>query len=297
MENTLSLGIVQMNCSESPALNLQRALTMTKEAAGRGAKVVCLPELFLTRYFCQEENATHFNIAEPIPGPTTEAFTVLAEELDITILVSVFERRTAGLYHNTLAVINGRAGLLGIYRKMHIPDDPKYYEKFYFTPGDLGFKAFNTQHGTLGTLICWDQWFPEAARLTALLGAEIIFYPTAIGWHPDEQDSLGKEQHEAWEVSMRAHAVANGCFVAAVNRTGFEPTPGAEEEGIRFWGQSFVAAPDGSVIYRAPADEEAIQIVPVNLRDIEELRRGWPFFRDRRIDAYQGLNQRYLNGI
>jgi len=296
MENNRSLGIIQMSCSEMPAENLERALSMTREAAERGAKVICLPELFLSRYFCQEENAANFNLAEPIPGPSTEAFTSLARELDITILVSLFERRAAGLYHNTVAVIDGRVGLLGIYRKMHIPDDPKYYEKFYFTPGDLGFKAFNTQHGTLGTLICWDQWFPEAARLTAMLGAEIIFYPTAIGWHPEEEDTHGKEQHNAWELSMRAHAVANGCFIVAVNRTGFESTPGTEKEGIHFWGQSFVAAPDGSVMYRAPADKEAIHVVSVNLNDIEELRRGWPFFRDRRIDAYGGLTQRYLMG-
>ena len=294
MKKNVSLGIVQMSCSALPAVNLERALSMTREAAEQGAQVVCLPELFLSRYFCQEEHAANFDLAEPIPGPSTEAFAVLAEELDITILVSLFERRAAGLYHNTVAVIDGRSGLLGIYRKMHIPDDPGYYEKFYFTPGDLGFKAFDTQHGTLGTLICWDQWFPEAARLTAMLGAEIIFYPTAIGWHPEEQDTHGKEQHNAWELSMKAHAVANGCFIVAVNRTGFEPTPGAERKGIRFWGQSLVAAPDGSVLYRAPADEEALHVVPVNLQHIEEMRRGWPFFRDRRIDAYGGLTRRYL---
>ena len=296
MEKNISLGLVQMQCSETPAENLERALHLTEKAASQGADIVCLPELFRSRYFCQQENVDMFDLAEPIPGPSTHAFEKLANKLDITILVSLFEQRAAGLYHNTLAVIDGKKGLLGIYRKMHIPDDPKYYEKFYFTPGDLGFKAFETQHGILGTLICWDQWFPEAARITAMLGAEIIFYPTAIGWHPDEKDTHGTQQHNAWEMSMRAHAVANGCFVVAVNRTGFEPTPDTQEEGIRFWGQSFVAAPDGSVRYRAPSDEEAIHVVSVNLQEIEELRRGWPFLRDRRIDAYGGLTQRYLRG-
>ena len=253
----LSLGIVQMRCSESPESNLEHALEMTEKAASLGARVVCLPELFRSLYFCQEENATYFDLAETIPGPTTTAFEDLAKRLNITILVSLFEQRAAGLYHNTLAVIEGKKGVVGIYRKMHIPDDPKYYEKFYFTPGDLGFKAFETEHANLGTLICWDQWFPEAARLTALLGAEVIFYPTAIGWHPEEKNTHGIQQHNAWEMSMRAHAVANGCFVVAVNRTGFEQTPGSETEGIQFWGQSFIAAPDGRVLFRASQDEEA----------------------------------------
>ncbi len=276
-------------------MNLERALVLTREAAAKGAKVVCLPELFRSRYFCQEENADYFNLAEPIPGPSTDAFTALAKELDLTLIVSLFERRSAGLYHNTAAVIDGKAGMLGIYRKMHIPDDPKYYEKFYFTPGDLGFKTFNTSQGALGTLICWDQWFPEAARLTALQGAQVLFYPTAIGWHPDEKDEFGTQQHGAWEVSMRAHAVANGCYVVAVNRFGFEPTPQAEGEGIQFWGQSFVAAPDGSIIYRAPVDEEVVHVIELDMGQIEALRHGWPFFRDRRIDAYSPLTRRFID--
>ncbi|MFK7847092.1 MAG: carbon-nitrogen hydrolase [Rhodothermales bacterium] len=290
----VGVGLVQMKCTDDQELNLEKALNLSQEAASRGAKVVCLPELFRSRYFCQEENASRFDLAEPIPGPSTDAFCSLAKKLDITIIVSLFERRAAGLYHNTVAVIDGDSGLLGIYRKMHIPDDPKYYEKFYFTPGDLGFKAFKTRHATLGTLICWDQWFPEAARITALKGAEIIFYPTAIGWHPEELEEFGAQQHDAWEVSMRAHAVANGCYIVAVNRTGFEPTPDTKDEGIRFWGQSFVVAPDGSILYRASVDEEAVHILSLDLKEIETIRRGWPFLRDRRIDAYALLTQRYL---
>ena len=291
----LPVGLVQMKCAERPAENLERALELTREAAQKGAKIVCLPELFRSRYFCQEERAAHFELAEPIPGPSTEVFTDLARDLDITLIVSLFERRAAGLYHNTAAVIDGRHGLLGIYRKMHIPDDPKFYEKFYFTPGDLGFKAFETENGKLGTLICWDQWFPEAARLTAMQGAEILFYPTAIGWHPEEKEELGEQQHGAWEVSMRAHAVANGCYVVAVNRIGFEPTPDHEGEGLIFWGQSFVAAPDGTIVYRAPIEEEAVSIVPLNMGQVEALRHGWPFFRDRRIDAYESLTRRFID--
>ena len=284
-----------MKCAENPVWNLERALEMTCEAAQKGAKIVCLPELFRSRYFCQEETVAFFELAESIPGPSTDAFTDLARELDITVIASLFERRAAGLYHNTAAVIDGRHGLLGIYRKMHIPDDPKFYEKFYFTPGDLGFKAFNTQNGNIGTLICWDQWFPEAARLTAMQGAEILFYPTAIGWHPEEKEELGEQQHDAWEVSMRAHAVANGCYVVAVNRIGFEPTPDREGEGLLFWGQSFVAAPDGMIVYRAPIEEEAVAVVPLDMGQIKALRHGWPFFRDRRIDAYESLTRRFID--
>ncbi len=294
MEKKLSIGIVQMACAESTEANLARAIALTEEAAAHGAQVVCLPELFRSLYFCQQEHVANFDLAESIPGPTTDAFVDVADRLGITILVSLFERRAAGLYHNTVAMIDGTYGLLGVYRKMHIPDDPKYFEKFYFTPGDLGFKAFDTQHGMLGTLICWDQWFPEAARLTAMMGAEVIFYPTAIGWHPEEQASHGTQQHDAWELSMRAHAVANGCFVVAVNRTGFEQTPETENDGIQFWGQSFVAAPDGTVLYRAPIDEEAVHVLSVDLKEVEKLRQGWPFLRDRRIDAYAPLTQRYL---
>ena len=290
------VGLVQMQCTEDRASNLDKALALTREAAKKGAEVVCLPELFQSRYFCQTETRAAFDWAEPVPGPATEAFEALSAELDIAVVVSVFERRTAGLYHNTAAVVDGDRGYIGKYRKMHIPDDPKYFEKFYFAPGDLGFKSFSTAHGELGVLICWDQWYPEAARLTALRGAEVLFYPTAIGWHPDEKEALGKQQHEAWEVAQRAHAIANGCYVVAVNRTGFEPTPGdADDDGIEFWGQSFVAAPDGTVLERAPVDEEAVLVVPLDRDLITDSRTGWPFFRDRRIDAYEGLDQRFID--
>lgn len=288
-----------MRCSADVEENLATALARTREAAQRGAQVICLPELFRSRYFCQTEDVAAFALAEPAPGPTTEAFEALAAELDVVVIVSLFERRAAGLYHNTAVVLDGRAGYLGKYRKMHIPDDPRYYEKFYFTPGDLGFRAFSTTHGRLGVLVCWDQWYPEAARLTALHGAEILFYPTAIGWHPEEKAALGAQQHEAWEIAQRAHAIANGCYVVAVNRTGFEPTPGVEPpgtEGIEFWGQSFVAAPDGALLQRAPIDQEAVLVVPVDLTQLDGARTGWPFLRDRRIDAYADLTKRYLDG-
>lgn len=293
------VGLVQMRCVPDPAKNVAHALEMTREAAAQGAEVVCLPELFASPYFCQTEDYEPFSLAEAIPGPTTEAFEDLAKELDIAIIVSLFERRAAGLYHNTAAVVDGAAGYLGKYRKMHIPDDPRYYEKFYFAPGDLGFKAFDTSKANLGVLICWDQWYPEAARLTALRGAEILFYPTAIGWHLEEKETHGTQQHDAWEVAQRAHAIANGCYVVAVNRTGFEPTPGTDPEdrqGIQFWGQSFVAAPDGTILERAPSDEEAVQVVTLDLSQMDVLRTGWPFLRDRRIDAYADLDKRYLDG-
>ncbi|MGI9174657.1 MAG: carbon-nitrogen hydrolase [Rhodothermales bacterium] len=293
---TVNVGLVQMQMTGDPDVNLEHALAMTREAAGQGADVVCLPELFRSRYFCQTEDYAPFDLAEPVPGPTSEAFAALAAELDVVVVASLFERRAAGLYHNTAAVLDGQAGYAGKYRKMHIPDDPRYYEKFYFTPGDLGFKAFETSRGSLGVLVCWDQWYPEAARLTALQGAEILFYPTAIGWHPEEKETLGPQQHEAWETIQRSHAIANGCYVVAVNRTGFEPTPEAPEgDGIHFWGQSFVAAPDGAVIARAPADEEAVLVVPVDLGQMDVTRTGWPFLRDRRIDAYGGLKKRFLD--
>lgn len=294
--SNLRIGLVQMRCSTDRAANREKALSLTRKAARRGATVVCLPELFQSRYFCQTEDVAAFDWAEPVPGPTTAAFEKLATELEVTVVVSLFERRAAGLYHNTAAVIDGTDGYVGKYRKMHIPDDPHYYEKFYFTPGDLGFRTFSTSHGALGVLICWDQWYPEAARLTALHGAEVLFYPTAIGWHPEEKETLGPQQHEAWEVTQRAHAIANGCFVAAVNRTGFEPTPGASaDEGIEFWGQSFVAAPDGSVVERAPIDEETVLVVSLDREQITEARTGWPFLRDRRIDAYSGIDRRFID--
>ncbi|MGH8573479.1 MAG: carbon-nitrogen hydrolase [Gammaproteobacteria bacterium] len=292
----LKLGLIQMSSTDDLDANLDKALASTREAAARGAQVICLPELFRSRYFCQTEEHRFFELAEPIPGPSTEAFTALASDTGVTVIVSVFERRAAGLYHNTAVVIEGAAGCLGRYRKMHIPDDPRYFEKFYFTPGDLGFRAFPTARGVLGVLICWDQWYPEAARLTALQGAEVLFYPTAIGWHPEEKAQYGQAQHEAWELSQRAHAVANGCFVAAVNRTGFEPPPGSSAlgEGIEFWGQSFVAGPDGAIVDRADAAEEDVRVVAIDLARCEELRTHWPFLRDRRIDAYGEITRRHL---
>ena len=292
----VELGIVQMRCGDDPAHNLEHALALTRDAAARGARLICLPELFRSRYFCQTEDASRFDLAESIPGPSSTAFAALAKELDLTLVVSVFERRAAGLYHNTALVIDGARGITGTYRKMHIPDDPRYYEKFYFTPGDLGFQAFETAQAKVGTLVCWDQWYPEAARITALKGAEILFYPTAIGWHPEERDEFGESQHSSWEVIQRSHAVANGCYVVAVNRTGFEPDPsGGGDEGIQFWGQSFIAAPDGQVLARASADEEAVITVTLDLDALEAQRRGWPFLRDRRIDAYGEIARRFID--
>jgi N-carbamoylputrescine amidase len=293
-DGKVSVGLVQMRCAEDPAENTDKAIALVRQAIEEGAQVVCLPELFRSRYFCQSEDDTHFDLAEPIPGPGTEAFEELAAEQDTAIVVSLFERRAAGLYHNTTAVIDGVRGYLGKYRKMHIPDDPRYYEKYYFTPGDLGFKCFETDKAELGVLICWDQWYPEAARLTALKGAEILFYPTAIGWHPEEKDAVGEHQHQAWETMQRAHAIANGCFVVAVNRTGFEPDP-AGEGGIEFWGQSFMVAPDGRILCRAPVDEECVLVETFDLGEQAKMRHGWPFLRDRRIDAYEPLTRRFLD--
>ena len=290
---TVKLGLVQMSMGEDPDANMQKALAMTREAAGEGADVICLPELFRSRYFCQSEDDAHYALAETVPGPSTEAFAALAKELDVAVIVSLFECRAPGLYHNTTAVVDRDRGYLGKYRKMHIPDDPRYYEKYYFTPGDLGFKVFPTQSAKLGVLICWDQWYPEAARLTAMQGAEILFYPTAIGWHPEEKDRVGKAQHEAWQTMQRAHAIANGCFVVGVNRTGFEPDPSGAG-GIEFWGQSFVVAPDGTLLCVAPADEECVVVQELDLGALARQRHGWPFFRDRRIDAYDGLTQRFI---
>jgi N-carbamoylputrescine amidase len=293
---TVHVGLVQMCCTDDPAANLDKALRMTRQAADEGAQIVCLQELFRSPYFCKSEDYAHFSLAEPVPGPSTEAFAGLAAERDLVVIASLFEKRAEGLYHNTAAVIDGRRGYAGKYRKMHIPDDPLFEEKFYFTPGDLGFRAFDTSYGRIGVLICWDQWYPEAARLTALRGAEILFYPTAIGWLPSEGEALGRTQHAAWETTQRAHAISNGCFVVAVNRTGFEPAPpNAEEPGIHFWGQSFVAGPDGAVLARASADQEEVLVVPVDLGQVDDVRTHWPFLRDRRIDAYADLNRRYLD--
>ena len=293
-KRSVKVGVVQMRMSDNTDDNMQKALAMTRDAIEQGAEVVCLPELFRSRYFCQTEDADLFELAEPIPGPSVDAFEQLAAEHGVAVIASLFERRAAGLYHNTVAVIDGARGYVGKYRKMHIPDDPRYYEKFYFTPGDLGFKAFATEKATLGTLICWDQWYPEAARLTALQGAEILFYPTAIGWHPEEKQQVGVAQHQAWETMQRSHAIANGCFVVAVNRTGFEPDP-ASDGGIEFWGQSFIAAPDGQILHKAAQDEECVFVEELNLGAIATMRHGWPFFRDRRIDDYAGICRRFID--
>lgn len=297
-KTTLNIGLVQMAMSEHPAENLAKALAMTREAGERGADIVCLPELFLSPYFCKTETPKYFELTEPIPGPSTVAFTPLAAEFDMVILVSLFEKRAPGLYHNTLAVLDGKRGYIGKYRKMHIPEDPMYYEKFYFTPGDLGFKAFETAKAKVGTLICWDQWYPEAARMTALQGAEILFYPTAIGWLASEVEAQGA-QHQAWETIQRSHAIANGCFVVAVNRTGYEAIPPDEtpeiDAGTQFWGQSFIAAPNGEILVRAGVEEEVVLVHPIDLAQIEHSRQWWPFFRDRRIDHYGGLTKRFLD--
>ena len=291
---SVRIGIVQMQCSDDPGENMEKALRMTKDVAQQGAEVICLPELFRSRYFCQSENDAHFRLAEPIPGPSTAAFAEIAAAADVTIIASLFEKRAAGLYHNTTAVLDRKRGYIGKYRKMHIPDDPRYYEKYYFTPGDLGFQNFGTERADLGVLICWDQWYPEAARLTAMKGAEILFYPTAIGWHPEEKAEVGKQQHEAWETMQRAHAIANGCFVVAVNRIGFEPDP-LGKGGIEFWGQSFMVAPDGRILCRAPVDEECVLVCELDLNEVARSRHGWPFFRDRRIDAYGDITERFLD--
>jgi N-carbamoylputrescine amidase len=290
----LKVGLVQMAMGADPHDNLTLAIAGVRDAARRGAAVVVLPELFRSRYFCQGEDAAQFALAEAVPGPSTEALAALAKELKIALVASLFEKRAAGLYHNTAAVLDGEHGYLGKYRKMHIPDDPRYYEKYYFAPGDLGFKAFRTRAATLGVLVCWDQWYPEAARLTAMQGADLLIYPTAIGWHPEEKAQYGERQHGAWETVQRGHAVANGCFVVAVNRTGFEPDPRGTG-GIEFWGQSFIAAPDGRVLVRAPADREIVLVEEIDLDEIDAVRAGWPFFRDRRIDAYGDITRRFGN--
>jgi N-carbamoylputrescine amidase len=258
-----------------------------------------LPELFGSRYFCQTEDAKLFALAEPVPGPSSDSLAVLAKELGVTIVASLFEKRAAGVFHNTAAVLDADGRYLGKYRKMHIPDDPRYYEKFYFTPGDLGFKTFQTAAAQVGVLVCWDQWYPEAARLTAMQGAEILVYPTAIGWHPAEKATHGEHQQAAWETMQRSHAIANGCFVVAANRVGFEPDPsssGKPQAGIEFWGQSFIAAPDGRIVVRAPVEHEAVIVQEIDLAEIDASRIGWPFFRDRRIDAYAEITKRFGDG-
>ena len=287
------VGLVQMSMTADPSANLAKAIAQVKAAARQGAALVCLPELFRTLYIGQREDHALFDLAEPVPGPSTEALGKVAKEAGVVVIASLFERRAAGLYHNTAAVIEADGTVKGIYRKMHIPDDPAYYEKFYFTPGDLGFRAFETSVGSIGTLVCWDQWYPEGARLTALQGANILFYPTAIGWHPAEKAQYGAQQLDAWRTIQRSHAIANGCWVAAVNRVGLERL-GGEGAGIEFWGHSFLADPFGVVVAEAPADKEALLVAEVDLGRVEEVRRNWPFLRDRRTDAYGGIERRFL---
>jgi N-carbamoylputrescine amidase len=284
------IGLVQMACSKDPNENLAKAEWRIREAAGKGAQIVCLQELFRSQYFCREEDPGLFDLAEPVPGPTTESLARLARELQVAIIGSVFERRAAGVYHNTAVVMDADGALLGIYRKMHIPDDPGYYEKYYFTPGDLGFRCFDTRFARVAPLVCWDQWYPEAARLAALGGAQVLFYPTAIGWHPAEKARYGAAEHDAWRTIQRSHAIANGLYVAAVNRVGYEGPP---EKGLEFWGGSFVADPFGQVLAEASHDGEETLIVECDPRRIEEVRRNWPFLRDRRIDAYTGITDRW----
>ncbi|MFW5722712.1 MAG: carbon-nitrogen hydrolase [Desulfohalobiaceae bacterium] len=290
---TFTLACVQMAPAPTKQQSLDKARDLIVDAAGKGAQVVCLPELFATSYFCQEEDQDQFGLAEPLHGPTTGAMADAARASRTTLLVSFFERRAAGIYHNTLAVIGPDGEILDIYRKMHIPDDPGYYEKFYFTPGDLGYKSVDTPHGPVGPLICWDQWFPEAARMTALSGALLLTYPTAIGWHPGEKAEHGAEQREAWMTIQRSHAIANGVFVAAVNRVGHEVPPSGGQ-GIEFWGSSFVAGPMGTLLVQAPVDREETLLVAIDPAQVEDKRHGWPFLRDRRIDSYTPLLERYL---
>lgn len=287
----VTLGLLQHACSANPAENLKKTLALAEQAAKKGAKIICTQELFRSQYFCQAENHDYFKLAEPIPGPSTVALQKLAKKYGVVIIGSLFEKRASGLYHNTAVIIDADGSLLGIYRKMHIPDDPLYYEKFYFTPGDTGFKAWQTRYGKIGVLVCWDQWYPEGARLTAMAGAEILFYPTAIGWHPGEKAEYGVNQHGAWETIQRAHAVANGCYVAAVNRIGVETPEGGD--GIEFWGQSFVAGTSGQILKKASVDREEILLQEIDLDKVDVTRTHWPFLRDRRIDAYGDLTKRF----
>ncbi|MCZ7649552.1 MAG: carbon-nitrogen hydrolase [Planctomycetota bacterium] len=291
-----TVGLVQMGMSADPAENLAKACAKVEEAAAKGAQVVCLPELFRGPYFCQTEDLGAFDLAETVPGPSTEALAQVARARQVVVIASLFEKRAEGLYHNTVAVLDADGRLAGRYRKMHIPDDPGFYEKFYFTPGDLGFQAIETRAGKLGTLICWDQWYPEAARLTALQGAPVLFYPTAIGWHPKLLRSMeGLEMLDAWRTVQRGHAIANGVYVAAVNRIGHEK-PAAGGDGLVFWGTSFLCDPFGSIVEEAADDKEQILVAEIDLARVERTRREWPFLRDRRIDAYGGLERRFLDG-
>jgi N-carbamoylputrescine amidase len=293
-QTKFSVGLIQMALFNNPNENLDKAISKIEEAAELGADVICLPELFRSQYFCQVEETKYFDLAESVPGPSTKAVSKIAKDKNVVVIVPLFEKRSAGVYHNSAVVIDSTGEVLGAYRKMHIPDDPGYYEKFYFAPGDLGYKTFVTNFGKIGTLICWDQWYPEAARLTSLLGASIIFYPTAIGWHPSEKEKVGKKQYDSWMTVQRGHAIANGVYVAAVNRIGLEKAS-ENTEGIEFWGQSFICDPQGVILAQASANEEAIISAEVDLERLERVRRNWPFFRDRRIDSYGDITKRFID--
>lgn len=288
MNKNVKVGMVQMSCTSNKQENLDKAIQKVREAAAKGAQIICLQELFTSLYFCDVEDYDNFKLAESIPGPSTDALQKVAAELGVVIIASLFEKRTEGLYHNTTAVLDADGTYLGKYRKMHIPDDPGFYEKFYFTPGDLGYKVFKTKFATIGVLICWDQWYPEAARITALMGAEILFYPTAIGWANTQDEATNTEQYNAWQTIQRSHAVANGVHVVSVNRVG-------EEAGLRFWGGSFISNPFGSLIYKASHDDEEIIVEELDLAKSDNYRTHWPFLRDRRIDSYQPIVKRYID--
>lgn len=293
---TVKLGLLQHACVADPKANLKKAVALAEQAAKKGAQIICTQEMVTSQYFCQSEDHANFGLAEAIPGgPSTLAFRKVAQKHGVVIIASLFEKRASGLYHNTAVIIDADGSVLGVYRKMHIPDDPLFYEKFYFTPGDTGFRAWDTKFGRIGVLICWDQWYPEAARLTAMQGAEILFYPTAIGWHPKEKAEYGVNQHGAWETIQRSHAVANGCYVAAINRVGHEILDGVGGDGLEFWGQTFVAGTSGQIIAKASTDKEEVLIVPVELAKVDVTRTHWPFLRDRRIDAYGELTKRFID--
>jgi len=294
MAGKFTIGLIQARSAKTVDENLARAIESIREAARRGAQIICLHELFLSEYFCRSEDAASFDLAEAVPGRTTEALAKIARDNRVALVVPLFERRAPGVYHNTCAVLDADGSYLGKYRKMHIPDDPLYYEKFYFTPGDLGFPNFNTEHGRIGIQICWDQWYPEGSRLAALKGAQVIFYPTSIGWHPKEKKEFGAAQLDAWRTIQRGHAIANGTYVAVVNRVGYEGDPRAGDQGLQFWGNSFVADPFGQILSQAGSDKEEILIVECDPAKSEETRRNWPFLRDRRIDAYQPILSRWL---
>jgi N-carbamoylputrescine amidase len=294
MDKNYTIALLQLNLNSNAESNLKKSIEWVKKAAKKGGQIICLPELYSSFYFCQKEDTSYFDFAEPLYSTSYKAFSVLAAELGIAIIVPFFEKRSIGLYHNSAYIIDYDGKEAGLYRKMHIPDDPSFYEKYYFAPGDIGFKAFDTYYGRIGTLICWDQWFPEAARLTALQGAQVLFYPTAIGWHPHEKAQYGKKQHDAWMTVQRGHAVANGLYVAAVNRVGLEK-PIESKAGVEFWGSSFIAGPQGEIIAQASFEKEEILLAEIDLAFMEDVRRNWPFLRDRRVDAYGNITKRFID--